>query len=79
MSAEELAAHRLMETIADIAYLAGSMKHFTGDSRKDVADFILWAKEFEALRKVSSLGCESYNGENYMTAIEKFALNKLNP
>lgn len=39
---------KLLETLADIAYIAGESKYFTGDSRADVNEFILWAREFEA-------------------------------
>lgn len=36
-----------LETLADISYISGETKYFTGDSRYDVSSFILWAEEFQ--------------------------------
>jgi hypothetical protein len=67
---------RLLETVADIAFLAGLRTYHSGDSRADVQQFIAWANEFEKLRTITD-GVESYGGENYMIAIEKFAYDKI--
>lgn len=37
----------LCEAVADIAFLAGDYKYYSGDSREDIASFIQWGKEFE--------------------------------
>lgn len=68
---------RLLEAVADIAYIAGGRSFYSGDSRKDISDFIEWAVEFESHRNMSTEGVETYHGDDYMTAIEKFALKKL--
>lgn len=67
----------LLESVADIAYIAGGHKHYSGDSRKDISDFIAWAEEFEKLRQVDAEENETYNGKDYMTAIEEFTIAKL--
>jgi len=67
---------RLLEAVADIAFLAGAQRYRSGDSRKDVSQFIAWAREFETRREVSDDGEETYNGENYMIAIEEFSVSK---
>lgn len=46
--AERLSTERLHETIADLAYYAGQVSHFTGDSREDIQQIIKWAHEFDA-------------------------------
>jgi len=74
MSAAET---RLHETIADIAYVAGSVGYYSGDSRADIHGFIIWALEFEKLRAVDDKGNETYNGTDYMSAIELFALERI--
>lgn len=67
---------RLLEAVADIAFLAGAQRYHSGDSREDVSQFIAWAREFETRREVSDDGEETYNGENYMIAIEEFSVSK---
>jgi len=67
---------RLLEAVADIAFLAGAQRYHSGDSREDVAQFIAWAREFEPRREVSDDGEETYDGEDYMTAIEEFSVSK---
>jgi len=69
---------RLMEAVADIAYQAGVAKYYSGNSRTDIHNFISWAHEFETHRRVDADGNESYFGKDYMTAIEEFAVAKLN-
>jgi hypothetical protein len=71
-------AYALQETIADIAYQAGVMHFYSGDSRADVRLFITWAEEFEKLRAEDADGNPVYNGQDYMTAIEEFTTAKLN-
>lgn len=67
---------RLLEAVADIAFLAGAQRYHSGDSREDVAQFIAWAREFEPRREVSTAGEETYDGQDYMTAIEEFSVSK---
>jgi len=44
-----LKKRKILETLADIAYFAGGMKYFSGDSRADINCFICWANEFEKM------------------------------
>lgn len=69
---------RRLETVADLAYLAGAKRFHSGDSRADVTWFIRLAEEFETLRRVDADGNETYRGKEYMAAIEEFAFEKLN-
>lgn len=62
---------KLLETVADLAYLAGAAGYYSGDSRRDTDNIIGWAKEFEALNK----GRE-WDGE-YMEEIESFFKTKI--
>lgn len=64
--------NRLLETVADIAYLAGHKGFYSGDSRADMLDFIIWAKDFEDIHKNTI-----WDDQNYMLAIEAFANEKL--
>lgn len=77
-----VAAPRLHEAIADIAYMAGALHWSTDDSREDMAQIVTWAQEFEQTRTVDARGEESYpipggKTDNYMTAIELFALRRI--
>lgn len=65
---------KLFDAIADIAYAAGYNNHYSGNSRLDIAEYILWAKEFEKIHKRTN-----WDELDYMLEIEKFAENKLNP
>jgi hypothetical protein len=65
--------HNLLETLADIAYIAGSQNWFSGDSRLDISDFILWAKEFEEVNAKTD-----WYRKDYILAVTVFAENKLN-
>jgi len=69
-------SQRLLETVADIAYIAGAKRFHSGDSRQDIAHFIQLARQFEKARKVKD-GNETYFGKDYMTAIEEFTLKNL--
>lgn len=71
------ASVRLLETVADIAWLAGAKKYHGGDSREDISRFIEWAKEFEGGLSIDQEGNQTYYGDDYMIAIEKFALARL--
>lgn len=62
----------LHESIADIAHIAGSNKYYSGDSRKDINDFIAWAKEFEKLNKG-----RDWDEDDYISVIESFTLDKI--
>jgi hypothetical protein len=65
---------KLLETVADIAYIAGYHQHYSGDSRVDMSDYIVWAKEFEETIKNTD-----WDESDYMLFVEKFAYNKLFP
>jgi hypothetical protein len=64
--------NKLLEALADIAYLAGQKGFFSGDSRQDIAEFISWAKEFETMHDETN-----WDEVDYHDAIEAFTLNKL--
>ncbi len=63
---------KLFEAIADIAFIAGQKGFFSGDSREDIAEFIRWGKEFEAIHEDTD-----WDEVDYTTSIEAFAANKL--
>lgn len=58
----------LLETVADIAYLAGVARYYSGDSRADALRFIDWAQEFEA---------SEYDKDDYIGEIERFTARKI--
>lgn len=64
---------KLLETVADIAYIAGYSKHYSGDSRRDISEYVFWAEEFEKQHKHTN-----WDEENYMLQIDAFARQKLN-
>jgi hypothetical protein len=68
--------YSLCEAVADIAYIAGTKKHYSGDSRKDISDFIKWATEFEEINKGVRWG-EDEGKEDYIEAITDFAYQKI--
>jgi len=61
------------ETIADISYIAGHRRYYSGDSRMDMSNFIFWAKEFEKMNQN-----EVWEERDYMLEIEAFANKKIN-
>lgn len=63
---------KLFEAIADIAFMAGQKGFCSGDSREDIAEFVKWAKEFEAMHEETN-----WDEEDYVTAIEAFTAHKL--
>jgi hypothetical protein len=63
---------KILETLADIAYIAGDKKYFSGDSRADINCFIYWANEFEKMNSKTD-----WDEVNYILAIEAFASAKI--
>lgn len=63
---------KLLEAVADIAYIAGQRGFFSGDSREDIAEFIRWAREFEAIHEETD-----WDETDYQDALEVFTDNKL--
>ena len=63
---------KLIETVADISYIAGFEKHYTGNSRSDISEYISWAKEFEQIHTDTD-----WDYEDYMSAIEKYANERI--
>ncbi|WP_294823403.1 hypothetical protein [uncultured Flavobacterium sp.] len=63
---------KLFEAIADIAFIAGQKGFCSGDSRQDIAEFISWSKEFEAIHEDTD-----WDEVDYAATIEAFAVNKL--
>jgi hypothetical protein len=64
---------KLLETIADISYIAGYNQHYSGNSRFDISEYIFWAKEFEEIYKYTD-----WDNKNYINLIEEFVGLKLN-
>jgi hypothetical protein len=63
---------KILETVADISFIAGELKYFSGDSRADVSNFILWANQFEKENSYTN-----WDDANYILEIEKFAREKI--
>lgn len=63
---------KLFEAIADIAFIAGQKGFFSGDSRTDIAEFIKWAKEFEAIHEETN-----WDEIDYVDAVEAFTNAKM--
>jgi hypothetical protein len=63
---------KLLQAVADISYIAGYEKHYSGNSRFDISEYIWWAKEFEQIHKKTD-----WDNEDYMLAIEQFATEKI--
>lgn len=64
---------KLLETLADISFIAGETKFFSGDSRVDVSNFIIWAEEFQKANSKTN-----WKEADYRTSIENFTMLKLN-
>ena len=62
----------IIETVADISYIAGESKYFTGDSRYDVSSFIVWAKEFDRNYKSTN-----WHEVDYILTVTEFTLQKI--
>jgi hypothetical protein len=67
--------YSLCEAVADISYLAGEHKYYSGNSRQDIGDFIQWAFEFEKINNGVKWGIDS--NIDYIDAITSFAENKM--
>ena len=63
---------KLLETVADISYIAGCKKYYSGNSRVDISEYIIWAKEFEKNHRNTD-----WDNINYMLVIEKYAIEKI--
>ena len=63
---------KLLETLADISYLAGENNFFSGNSRSDVSCFILWAIEFEKANSKTD-----WDEIDYILSIEEFTRKKI--
>ena len=63
---------KLLETVADISYIAGCEKYYSGNSRVDISEYIIWAKEFEKNHRDTD-----WNNIDYMSVIEKYAIEKI--
>lgn len=59
---------KILESVADISYLAGEQKFFSGNSRSDVSEFILWARIFHEIHKETD-----WNQIDYIETIQDFA------
>ena len=64
---------KLHEAIADISYIAGNRRYYSGNSRIDMLELTNWAKEFEEINKN-----EVWDERDYMIEIESFANKKIN-
>lgn len=62
----------LNEVIADIAYLAGERKYYSGDSRDDIALFVDLAQKFQAEHKDTE-----WDNHDYIDTITKYAAQHL--
>lgn len=67
--------YSLCEAVADIAFIAGEEKYYSGNARQDIADFIEWAKEFEKINEGVEWGVNSEM--DYPDAIEEFTYSKI--
>lgn len=63
---------KLLQSIADISYIAGYNRHYSGNSRIDISEYISWAKEFEVIHEKTD-----WNDNDYMLLIEEYANQKL--
>lgn len=68
----KLNTQKLLEIVAEISFIAGERKFFSGNSREDVFNFILWANEFQ--NKNSKV---NWNEVDYRLSIESFAIEKI--
>ena len=64
---------KLLETIADFAYISGRDNYFSGDSRTDIQEIIYWAKDFEKKNEKTN-----WNNADYISEIEQYTVNKIN-
>lgn len=67
-----MSENKLLETVADVAYIAGENGYFTGDSRADVSEFIRWVKLFDKEHKNTD-----WKQKDYLMLIEEFVEGQL--
>jgi len=67
-----MSKQKLLESVADIAYIACNSIYYSGNSREDISDFIYWAEEFEKKHKHTD-----WVQEDYLTEIINFSDSKL--
>lgn len=65
-------SQKILETIADIAYIAGENKFFSGNSRLDISEYIRWAQDFENINSSTN-----WNEYDYISSIAEFTMIKL--
>ena len=63
---------KTQETIADIAYMAGTHHYYSGDSRADMQTFIRLANTFEEEHKDVDWNSEDNDAPDYITSVEEF-------
>lgn len=63
---------KLLETVADIAYLAGQKGYYSGNSREDIGTFIWWAKEFQTFHRDTY-----WDKTDYMLSIEAYTEDRI--
>ena len=67
-----MSSRKLLESVADISYIAGNSRYYSGNSREDISEFIYWANEFEKKHKHTD-----WEYEDYMTEIINYTDTKL--
>jgi hypothetical protein len=67
-----MSKQKLLESVADIAYMAGNSRYYSGNSRIDISEFIYWAEEFEKKHKHTD-----WDQEDYLTEIISYTYSKL--
>jgi hypothetical protein len=63
---------KILEAVADIAYVAGFHKYSSGDSRLDISQYIQWAAEFEKIHQTTN-----WDEADYIFLIEEFTDRKI--
>jgi len=63
---------KLLETIADFAYISGRNNYFSGDSRADIQEIIYWAKDFEKKNENTN-----WDEVDYISEIEQYTVDKI--
>jgi hypothetical protein len=62
---------KLLETLANIAYIAGYKRYYSGTYQDDINEYISWAEEFEFIHKNTN-----WKKQNYRLEIEQFTKEK---
>jgi hypothetical protein len=65
--------YNLLEIVSDISYMAGEQNYFSGDSRSDISEFILWAKIFHEMHEETD-----WTQIDYIETIQKFSIIMFN-